>query len=243
MAAARTAIAVTFVVAVVAGFAAAGATAPPASPPDEQVTAQNATVGADERTNLSVVLTEAPDGLAGFELTVELDTPGVANVTGVAYPDRFGLRTEPRIGTDRQSVTVEAADLNDSVGPGGTDVTLATVGLTGDEGGSTAVSIVDAQVDADGGDRIAAGEDPEGVTVELLGQEETAASDPTNDDTAGADRESTAQRDPDEESSAADDAETDTGSAGTPGVLLVGGALGLLVALVAIALAVMRQRR
>ena len=237
MAAARTAVAVTFVVAVVAGFAAAGATAPPASPPDEQVTAQNATVGADERTNLSVVLTEAPDGLAGFELTVELDTPSVANVTGVAYPDRFGLTTEPRIAADRQSVTVEAADLNDSVGPGGTDVTLATVALTGtDGGGSTGVSIVDAQVDADGGDRIAAGEDPEEVTVELLGTAEETA----DTDTAGVEGESTAQSDRDDGSDAAGG---DDGSTEIPGVLLVGGALGLLAVLVAIALAVVRQRR
>jgi hypothetical protein len=235
-------------VAVVSGAVAPGAAAATADGTDgladSQVTAPNATVEAGEQVNLTVVLAEAPDGLAGYELTLALGAPGVANVTGVEYPARIGLTTDPRISADGQSVTVEAADLNDSVGVGASNVTLATVAVTGDEGGSTPVTIEDAQVDADGGDRIAAGTNPEAVTVEPLASESTdpGADEPANP--GGADDESGTQGGSgDGDQSTSDDEDSESGDTDDTGALpLAGAGVAALAALVVAAVAFVRRR-
>jgi hypothetical protein len=120
----------------------------------ERLTVSNATVDANETATIEVTLEEAPDGLAGFEVTLELDAPSVANVTGASYPSAYGMTTDPRIGRDGDAVTLEAIDLDDEVEPGATDVTLATVAVTGATSGTTDVEVSDLQIDADDGSRI-----------------------------------------------------------------------------------------
>lgn len=113
------------------------------------------TVESGEMATHRLALTDAPDGLAGFELTVELSgDDGTATVANASYPDRYGPTTDPIVSADDQSVTVEAADLTDEVTPGASDVTLATIEVNGTDAGSTALEVTDVQIDADGGDRI-----------------------------------------------------------------------------------------
>jgi|GEM_PF-475570 hypothetical protein len=102
-----------------------------------------------------ITLTDAPDGLAGFEVTLEL-SGDAATVSNASYPDAYGLTTEPITSADGRSVTVEAADLTDEVTPGATDVTLATVEVNATETatGSTTLRVAEPQVDADDGGRI-----------------------------------------------------------------------------------------
>nr|WP_049890503.1 hypothetical protein [Natrinema versiforme] len=115
----------------------------------------DASVESGETATHRIALTDAPDGLAGFELTVELSgDEGTATVANASYPDRYGPTTDPIVSADGQSVTVEAADLTDEVTPGASDVTLATIEVNGTDAGSTALEVTDLQIDADGGDRI-----------------------------------------------------------------------------------------
>lgn len=117
-------------------------------------------------TALTVVLPETPDGLAGYQLTLEVDG---ATVTGASYPDAYQPTTEPSISSDGQSVALEAADVSDGIQAGDGDVTLATVTVEGLDGEQPGVSVTDAAIDADGGDRI----DPDSVTVSVEGSDGT----------------------------------------------------------------------
>ncbi|WP_049899874.1 hypothetical protein [Natrinema sp. J7-1] len=120
---------------------------------DSSLVVADATVEPGGTATHRLALTDAPNGLAGFEVTLELSTDG-ATISNASYPDTYGKTSEPIVSDDGQSGTVEAADLTDAVTPGATDVTLATVAVTGPDTGSTTLEITDLQLDADGGSRI-----------------------------------------------------------------------------------------
>lgn len=101
-------------------------------------------------TAIAVVLPEAAEGLAGYELTLAVES---GSVTGASYPDAFQPTTEPAIDGEGEAVTLEAADVSDRITAGATDVRLATVTVEGADGAPT-VTIRDASIDADGGGRI-----------------------------------------------------------------------------------------
>ncbi|WP_336339017.1 cell surface protein [Haloarcula brevis] len=118
---------------------------------DPAISIEAGSVAAGETTAVPVVLTSAPDGLAGYQLELAVSDPGVARFGNASYPDRFGLTTDPVVSSDGGTITLEAADLDGQIEPGATDVTLATVELTGVAGGETQVTVASSQVDADGG--------------------------------------------------------------------------------------------
>lgn len=160
-----------------AGAATATATSTAAEP---GLVVDDATVESGERATHRIALTDAPDGLAGFELTVELSgDDGTATIANASYPDQYGPTTDPVVSADGQSVTVEAADLTDEVTPGASDVTLATVEVNGTDTGSTALEVAELQVDADGGDRIKPSLEAGTLTVDggSASQNETGDSD------------------------------------------------------------------
>ncbi|MGQ3411918.1 hypothetical protein ACT4ML_06600 [Natrinema sp. LN54] len=160
-----------------AGAATATAT-PTAAGPDLVV--DDAAVESGETATHRLALTDAPDGLAGFELTVELSgDDGTATVANASYPDRYTPTTDPAVSADGQSITVEAADLTDEVTPGASDVTLATIEVNGTDAGSTALEVTELQIDADGGDRIEPSLEAGTLTVDggSASQNETGDSD------------------------------------------------------------------
>lgn len=115
---------------------------------------------------LEVALPETPDGLAGYQLTIALDG---GTVTGASYPDAFQPTTEPEIGSDGRTVALEAADVSNAISAGDGEVRLATVTVEGLDGEQPAVRVTDAEIDADGGDRI----DAASVVVSVQGASET----------------------------------------------------------------------
>jgi hypothetical protein len=114
------------------------------------VSVENATVAADGTATVDVVLTSAPNGLAGYllELSVEGDA---ARIESVSYAEQFGVTTEPSIGAEDRTATLEAADLEGNVQAGATDVTLATVAIVGAGAGEATLAVEPVQFDADGG--------------------------------------------------------------------------------------------
>lgn len=119
----------------------------------------------DGETTIEVTLPEVPDGLSGYQLTLEVDA---GTVTGASYPDAFQPTTEPSIADDGRSVSLEAADVSNAVRPGDGEVVLATVSVA-DPGERPSVRVTDGAIDADGGDRI----DPETVRVTVEGVDGT----------------------------------------------------------------------
>ncbi|QCC58157.1 hypothetical protein NP511_06415 [Natrinema thermotolerans] len=147
------------------GTAPATATGGPSASTGDALVITNATVEPGGTAVHRIVLTDAPDGLAGFELTLELSGDAAA-VENAGYPDDYRMTTDPVVSDDGESVTVEAVDLDDAVTPGASDVTLATVTVNGTEPGAAALEVTDARLDADGGSRIDPTREPGTLTVQ-----------------------------------------------------------------------------
>ncbi|AHF98652.1 hypothetical protein HALLA_07100 [Halostagnicola larsenii XH-48] len=149
---------------------------------DPTLVVSNETVDPQSTATHRIALTDAPDGLAGFEVTLALETEGVATIGNASYPDRFGLTTDPVVSSDEQTVTVEAIDLEDAVTSGETDVTLAEIDVTGVDHGETNLRVSDAQLDADGGDAIDPARAAGTLTVGDGGEESASQNESAEDD-------------------------------------------------------------
>ncbi len=145
---------------------------------DPAISIEAGSVAAGETTTVPVVLTSAPDGLAGYQFELAVDDPAVARFENASYPDRFGLTTDPVISSDGGTVTLEAADLDGQIEPGASDVTLATAELTGVGGGETQLTVASNQVDADGGGAVEPATEPSAFAVSPSVSTETVAAAP-----------------------------------------------------------------
>jgi len=135
---------------VIAGLAVTAGTAVGANGTSVVVT--DVTVQPGGTTTVDVVLTDAPDGLAGYEMTLTLEGIDAARIAGATYPDGFALTTDPSVAAGSRVVTLEAADIEENVQPGARNVTLATVTVGGESVGASTVTVSDIEADADGGD-------------------------------------------------------------------------------------------
>lgn len=125
----------------------------------------DAAVEPGENGTVRLSLDRVPDGLAGFAVTLSLDDPDAATVTGAGYPDDYQPTTDPAVDESGAAVTVEAADLGATVEPGATNVTLAVIDLAGEASGTAELAVTEAQVDADDGSKVDPTVDPGTVAV------------------------------------------------------------------------------
>ena len=132
----------------------AGASIAAAQPGEPAVSVTDAELATSDTATVDVVLTSAPNGLAGYNLELSVDDPDVARIEAASYPDRFDLTTDPAIDEAGETVSLEAADMGSTIDAGATDVTLATVEIAGDAPGEVELSVEPRQVDANDGDRI-----------------------------------------------------------------------------------------
>jgi len=193
---------------------------------DVSIAVTNVTTSDGETGAFRLTLTEAPDGLAGYRATVVLQTAGVATVTNASYPERYEMTTRPVVSSDGRSVTLEAIDLGDRISTDASDVPLATVVVTGEKAGETAIDVTDVELDADGGDRVAPAVESGTVTV-------TTGSNPSTDSASGSAAESESDTEPSAEKQEPDE-DGDDASGYSP--LLVGIVL-LAAALLVVSLA------
>ena len=106
-----------------------------------------------ETTNVTIVLDTVPDGLAGFNVTVALTNASVSEITAVSYPSWANMPVNSSLPAD--STYLQAIDLMGSVGAGTGNVTLCTLTVRGDTGGTTNLTITATKVDDDAGGRYA----------------------------------------------------------------------------------------
>ncbi|MCU4801809.1 hypothetical protein OB920_15625 [Halobacteria archaeon HArc-gm2] len=95
------------------------------------------TVGVDERTRIPVTLDEAPAGIQRYNVTVRLENDDVAAIESASGGDIGAFQVRSRTA---DSVTFRAADLGQTVQPGATNVTLATVTVRSTAPGMSTVS-------------------------------------------------------------------------------------------------------
>jgi len=169
------------VLALLGAVAAAGtATAQGAQP---TVVVTDGTVSTDGTTTVGVVLMSAPNGLSGYYLDVSVESPETAAIESARYPDRFGLTSDPTIGTGGATITLEAADVEGALNPGATNVTLATVTIAGTSPGEVVVTVRPRQFDDDSGNVFTPTTHPGAVTVSESGTAGASTSGPDGGET------------------------------------------------------------
>ncbi|WP_231589806.1 PKD domain-containing protein [Methanosarcina siciliae] len=113
---------------------------------------ESSSVAENESTEINIVASNFPEGLSGYNLTVSIDDPDVAEIVDIDYPS-WALITENSTlpGT---SIYMKTVDLEDAVKEGAADVMLATLTVSGKEKGSANLSIGVKRLEEDSGDSI-----------------------------------------------------------------------------------------
>jgi hypothetical protein len=222
------------VVLAVVGAALTGAAAAQTDSPTVRVS--DATIEEGGGATVEVVLTAAPDGLAGFAVDLTVEGDG-ARIADAGYPDTFGLTSTPEVADDGTSVRLEAADLDEQVQPGATGVVLATVELAGESAGEATLRVEPLQFDADGGASIDPATQAGTVTVGAGGDggETTAAA---SDDDTGATGDGGSS-----DAAAADDADGDGDETTATSFALPAGGIALTALALALVGAFAARRR
>ncbi|AKB34214.1 cell surface protein [Methanosarcina siciliae HI350] len=122
---------------------------------------ESSSVAENEYTEVNIVASNFPAGFSGYNLTVALDDPAVAEIVDIEYPS-WALITENSTlpGT---SIYLKAVDGNNTVKEGAADVVLATLTVSGKESGSVNLSIGVDRLDDDSGETI----EPEFLTGKI----------------------------------------------------------------------------
>lgn len=112
---------------------------------------QSATIGVGQTATLPIMLSDAPNGLAGLDIVVTLSNPRVASIVGGELAD-FGLTSVER--TSASEIRFRGVDIAGIVEAGAVNTTLATLTVLGDKNGSTDVSIDVFRLDDEDGNPI-----------------------------------------------------------------------------------------
>ena len=100
-------------------------------------------------TTVNITLDAAPNGLSGYIITVSLDDPAVADITGVIFPSWATITDSSGIPGD--SVWMKAVDLNDVITDGATNIDLGTLTIEGVADGETTFSVTVGRLEDDDG--------------------------------------------------------------------------------------------
>jgi uncharacterized repeat protein (TIGR01451 family) len=87
--------------------------------------------------SVNLVLDEAPAGLSGYSINVNVSDPTVASITGVSFPAWATMKDNTTF--PAPSCNLKTADLNEQVQAGATSIPLATLTITGLKAGSTTI--------------------------------------------------------------------------------------------------------
>ncbi len=109
---------------------------------------------AGESTECQIILEKAVFGLSGYEISVSLEDPDIAEITGLKFPAWAGLNSRGRLPADR--LTFKGADSNNKVKPGDRSVVLGTVTIRGDRPGSTRLKVAVVRLEDESGSNLGA---------------------------------------------------------------------------------------
>jgi parallel beta-helix repeat protein len=112
----------------------------------------DAEVVESQTTEIVITVSSLPAGLAGYNLTVTLDDPDVAEITGISYPSWVTITENSSLpGT---SIYLKALDGDEAVQTGATDVVLATLTVMGKQAGNASFTLGIDRLDDDTGTAI-----------------------------------------------------------------------------------------
>jgi hypothetical protein len=105
--------------------------------------------GSEPFTNLSITLSEAPNGLSGYNITISLSNASVAEIISVDFPD-WALLNDVGL-LPAELVWIKAVDLQNSIIKGASNVILANVTFRGKSEGIANVLLTVRKIDDDDG--------------------------------------------------------------------------------------------
>ncbi len=121
------------------------------------------TIGGSASMNLT--LDSAPAGLAGYDITIAVADPAVANITEFSLPSWASLTDN--ITLPSSQVRVAVSDLNDEIQPTTSPVSLGTLTLTGLQEGSTEIQVNVSRMNDDVGENLTASVESAIFTVSI----------------------------------------------------------------------------
>lgn len=102
--------------------------------------------------DLQLIVDELPTGLAGYNITVYVQDPSIAEINAISFPSWAVLNSNSSLPSD--SLLITAVDLISGVNEGDSNVELATISVVGKEIGATDVKIIVTQMDDDAGNMV-----------------------------------------------------------------------------------------
>ncbi|WP_435102123.1 hypothetical protein [Halarchaeum sp. P4] len=117
------------------------------------LTVADAETSVDSSTTVTLRLSNAPNGVAGFDLRVALTNASVATITGVSYGGNYPV-TNSTVTDDGARAYASGIDLNKVYEDGASDVPLVTVTVRGAAAGTTQLEVTGANVDNDDGNDV-----------------------------------------------------------------------------------------
>ena len=113
------------------------------------LSAPSITTGIGYAVDAPIVLDSAPNGIAGFEMTISLGNPAVATIDSVVIPPGFGITHIEQVSTSE--VKIMGADLAQALQGSLSGVTLVTVNMTTTKQGGSTIHIYLTRLEDDSG--------------------------------------------------------------------------------------------
>ena len=108
---------------------------------------------AGEETDFTIIIDRVPGGLSGYNITVTVEDPSVAEIVDASYPDWVSFSSiYPSLPAGY--VNMMAADLTKVIRPGETNVELAYLTIRGLSQGASAITLKVTKIDTQSGDPI-----------------------------------------------------------------------------------------
>ncbi|WP_321429181.1 leucine-rich repeat protein [uncultured Methanolobus sp.] len=105
-----------------------------------------------QTTEIVISVDSLPGGLSGYELTVDIDDPAIAEIVDVSYPDWVSISDNSSL--PNGSIYIKAVDGNNAIEAGAEDVVLATLTVAGKDMGTTNFTLGVKRLDDDTGAQI-----------------------------------------------------------------------------------------
>jgi outer membrane protein assembly factor BamB len=102
-----------------------------------------------QETEIQIVADSFPEGLSGYNLTVTVDDPAIADITGISYPSWVTVTENSSL--PGSSVYLAALDGEEVTQQGAEDVVLATLTVSGKDMGLANLSLAVTRLDDDSG--------------------------------------------------------------------------------------------
>jgi hypothetical protein len=116
-----------------------------------------------ESQSYSVILDRAPDGLSGYNISVSVERPAVAEIIDITYPSWTSLTVNSSVPSDQ--VYIKAVDVSGSSGT--LNIPLCTITIRSDNPGTTNITIVPVKVEDRIGGKYTPNATPANLTVTM----------------------------------------------------------------------------